>query len=410
METASFEGQLVCVVDDDEIYREYLVGLLQTKKFAVLGASSGTELLDVLKRQSVDCVVLDYALAAESGLSVQEQLRLQLREPPPVVMLTADESQRTAVKAFRVGVSDYVLKRGLRSDELATSICNAIARRREDEARLDDLERLRRQSGLDDMTGLFRRHAFEERLTRAHHAALRRKGGFGLVLARLNELDAIETKFGQVASDRAVRAATSRMKSVLPETAVCGRWEIDAFVCLIDSDPTRVAMERIAAEVREALSFELELNGLRCAISSRVGVALYPADASEPSGVLEIAQEAVHHAEAVLPELERPDGAQGGPGDRSDAEVAPAFVLRQGDRRKERRQRVFKRGQIILNDLRSVIDCTIRDLATEGARLRVDGHFAAPDEFDLQIVGSGSLRRVRRRWQSGKDIGVQFIG
>ena len=74
----------------------------------------------------------------------------------------------------------------------------------------------------------------------------------------------------------------------------------------------------------------------------------------------------------------------------------------------ERRQRVLKRGQILAQGFSSAIDCTIRDLNSSGARLRVDSYYTAPDEFQLRFQG-GTQRAVRVRWQIGNDIGVQFV-
>jgi hypothetical protein len=79
------------------------------------------------------------------------------------------------------------------------------------------------------------------------------------------------------------------------------------------------------------------------------------------------------------------------------------------DRRSERRQRVLQRGQILAQGLGSAIDCTIRDLSENGARLRVDAYHAAPEEFDLLIGRTGSRRPVKLRWQIGNDMGVEFV-
>ena len=73
------------------------------------------------------------------------------------------------------------------------------------------------------------------------------------------------------------------------------------------------------------------------------------------------------------------------------------------------RQRVLKRGQIVIANLCSAIDCTIRDISPKGARLRIAGHFMAPEEFELVMLGTQERKRVQTRWQSGKEIGALFI-
>ena len=56
-----------------------------------------------------------------------------------------------------------------------------------------------------------------------------------------------------------------------------------------------------------------------------------------------------------------------------------------------------------------MFDCTERDLSSSGARLKVDSYFAAPDKFELLIVGGGEARDAEMRWQKGSEIGVMFV-
>jgi diguanylate cyclase (GGDEF)-like protein len=404
MDKVSLDGRLVCVVDDDAIYRQYLSALLVSKKLDVVEASDGGELIDILKNRSIDCIVLDYVLASESGLTLHEHLRGQFRKPPPVVMLTADENQRTVIKAFRTGVSDYVLKRGLRPDELTSAICNAISRRRQEDAAEEDLVRLRRLSALDDVTGLYRREAVEERLQRTAKAASRRKGQYAVLVMALNEFETIETQFGHLIGDRLLRSAATRLKSEIRDTDICGRWDADSFICVIELNADRQAVDQFKIKLEQALSFELRLDAMSSQISASLGAAIYPLDGSTPGAIVAVAE---RNMAAVRAE-KTPQHQNAGNGCDSVGE-APA-VGRQEDRRKERRHRILKRGQIVINEMHSVIDCTIRDLTANGARLRIDSHFAAPEQFDLVILGAEASKRVRVRWQRGKELGVQFIG
>jgi hypothetical protein len=95
----------------------------------------------------------------------------------------------------------------------------------------------------------------------------------------------------------------------------------------------------------------------------------------------------------------------GGPGARPTADE-----LRSTDRRREIRQRVFKRGLIHLSDSYGTSNCMVRNISLHGAGLRVDATFAVPETFDLEITGSGERQRVRLRWQAGVNVGVEFVG
>jgi PilZ domain-containing protein len=88
--------------------------------------------------------------------------------------------------------------------------------------------------------------------------------------------------------------------------------------------------------------------------------------------------------------------------------AAMAVVGHQSDRRSVHRGKVFKRGQILIPNLHSAIECTIRDISSYGARLRVDGHFVAPERFELLLSPKDGRKRVQLRWQIGNELGVQF--
>lgn len=80
------------------------------------------------------------------------------------------------------------------------------------------------------------------------------------------------------------------------------------------------------------------------------------------------------------------------------------------ERRREARQRVYKRGKIFVGKSRRGTACTIRDLSNGGARLQVDTTTTAPEFLRLVVEGALKPIRIRLRWQIGDEMGVQFIG
>jgi DNA-binding NtrC family response regulator len=98
----------ILVVDDDEVMRRLLRGLL-SPVCEVLDASDGLDGLCLLQRANPRLVLLDLALPEMGGLEV---LAAALRVAPnvPVVMLTADADVDSAVTALNKGACAYVTK------------------------------------------------------------------------------------------------------------------------------------------------------------------------------------------------------------------------------------------------------------------------------------------------------------
>jgi PleD family two-component response regulator len=421
---------VIAIVDDDELLRGFLAALLKSANCQVLEAACGQDLLALVERQPIDCILLDYHLAAENGLAIHGQIKERFRTVPPIVMLTTESNERTIIKAFRGGVSDYLLKKGLTPEELFKAVADALLRRAEAQAQDAEVSRLRRKSEFDDATGLYSRHAIDDRLARV--TSRRQPGRCAVVLIAMNSLDAIAAKFGQVIADRALRAFVSRLKRALVPSEICGCWDDGLFVSITDVDVRFKTVGLACGRLARELAFDVQFEAVGLALSASIGAAIYPIHGRTPADVIAAAEHALGEARsagkpfAIAPDPAAADdrariavvdgeepqpvasshGADDEPPSRF-ATIAP--VKREGDRRSVPRQRVLKRGQIVIANLCSAIDCTIRDISPRGARLRVEGHFIAPEEFELVMLGTQGRKPVQTRWQSGNEIGVQFI-
>ncbi|MGH7247218.1 MAG: PilZ domain-containing protein [Pseudomonadota bacterium] len=82
---------------------------------------------------------------------------------------------------------------------------------------------------------------------------------------------------------------------------------------------------------------------------------------------------------------------------------------RSGEHRRDRRNRTLKSAKIIFNGKRSVVDCAVRNLSAQGARLRLATVIGIPDEFELRVEGDEGSRPSRAIWKTNSEIGVTFL-
>jgi hypothetical protein len=78
------------------------------------------------------------------------------------------------------------------------------------------------------------------------------------------------------------------------------------------------------------------------------------------------------------------------------------------EKRREPRKRTLKRGRLVFNDGRSVIDCVVRNLSPSGALLVLPSLLGIPQEFDLHIDSDRTCRAARTIWKGDGKIGVEF--
>ena len=79
------------------------------------------------------------------------------------------------------------------------------------------------------------------------------------------------------------------------------------------------------------------------------------------------------------------------------------------EQRHSRRRSTLKTGKIIFNNSHCVVECTVRDISEEGARLELPCHLDLPEVVTLNIPG-GPSRECEIVWLSNTTLGVRFCG
>lgn len=116
---------LLCVEDEQRV-RAFMVRGLREEGFVVLEAANAAAALEVLGREPIELVLLDWMLPGTSGLELLKTLRAR-GELIPVVMVTARDDAADRVAALNAGADDY-LDKPFVFDELLARI-RAVLRR-----------------------------------------------------------------------------------------------------------------------------------------------------------------------------------------------------------------------------------------------------------------------------------------
>jgi DNA-binding NtrC family response regulator len=99
----------VFLVDDDELIITTLSRVLKQEGYEVRTASTPDDIVAKIKAWSPAMVLLDNRLPGRSGIEILQDI-IKEGLPTQVVMLTADDSAETAVKAMKLGAVDYLTK------------------------------------------------------------------------------------------------------------------------------------------------------------------------------------------------------------------------------------------------------------------------------------------------------------
>jgi two-component system, NtrC family, response regulator HydG len=114
----------VLVVEDEEIVRQLLTGLLRDEGYSVDAVPTGEEALKALDRELYDLVLLDLNLPGIHGMNVLSAAPA-LQTDAEFIVMTAFGSVDNAVEAMKLGAYDYVNK-PFRTEELLLTMERAL--------------------------------------------------------------------------------------------------------------------------------------------------------------------------------------------------------------------------------------------------------------------------------------------
>ena len=103
----------VLVVDDSRIMRNVVKNYFSEQKIPCqyLEAENGSDALDLLLKQPVDLVLLDWNMPKLSGIDFLKKVRAVNKYAKlPIIMLTSESARYNVIEALKVGATDYIVK------------------------------------------------------------------------------------------------------------------------------------------------------------------------------------------------------------------------------------------------------------------------------------------------------------
>lgn len=129
----------ILLVDDDESVADLVRLTFEINRgFRLLWVDNPSRVLSQLKSNSIDLVLLDYAMPQVDGRDVLKDIRADhVAGGTPVIMLTAREDESLVTRCLDDGADDFVFK-PWRENELLARM-NSLLRRREFDGRTKQL-------------------------------------------------------------------------------------------------------------------------------------------------------------------------------------------------------------------------------------------------------------------------------
>jgi diguanylate cyclase (GGDEF)-like protein len=154
----------------------------------------------------------------------------------------------------------------------------------------------------DNLTGLFNRASFSERLEAELAQTAQQDGGLAVIFLDLDGFKNINDLYGHDAGDAVLREISRRLRESVRRTDTAARLGGDEFAVLLPGVDNREEAARIGKLIEDAVQIPVLFGDFELETGGSLGVALYPDDGMEPETLLKSADEDMyrkkssHHA------------------------------------------------------------------------------------------------------------------
>ncbi|MCU0523197.1 MAG: response regulator [Elainella sp. Prado103] len=118
----------ILIAEDESRIAAFLEKGLRRQGYYTQVAQNGREALQITQTQGVDLLLLDLGLPDQDGWEVLAKIRAARGATPAVIVVTARDDDRDAIKRLELQVADYITK-PFRFNDLLERIQHQLAER-----------------------------------------------------------------------------------------------------------------------------------------------------------------------------------------------------------------------------------------------------------------------------------------
>lgn len=108
----------ILLVDDSSFMRKMLRDILTPKNFNIYEAKNGIDGIEVLEKEDIHLMILDYEMPIMNGIDMIEKVKSDIRFLElPIIMLSGNDDKNIIARALKNGASDF-LKKPFATEEL----------------------------------------------------------------------------------------------------------------------------------------------------------------------------------------------------------------------------------------------------------------------------------------------------
>jgi len=282
----------VMMVDDEPILIELVRAFLEEARYTdFVGIEDPTTAIQAIQEQKPDVLLLDLMMPEVNGFQILEQVKAspETRMMPVIVMTSASDAD-TKLKVLEMGATDF-LEKPVDPSELILRLRNTLAFK----AHRDRL------NYFDALTNLPNRRLLSNQLEAAVRRTRRKQQSCALLQIDISGIKRINETVGRRVGDQVVQIVAKRVLGCVEAfdarrpaqaNSTLARTGGDEFSLLISQLDSISETEEAARLIMRAVTPGIPHEGLEFFLSSTIGIASCPMDATEADHLLQNSQAA----------------------------------------------------------------------------------------------------------------------
>lgn len=284
----------ILVVDDDPENCQLLEAILRREAVEVITTTDGTRAFDMAADLQPDLLLLDVKMPGIDGWDVSQQFYLaETTRDIPIIFVSGVVLDSDGIaRALDRGANDFITK-PFDATEVRARVRACLRNKRLRDDLIEKSRLLAVRATLDDLTGLFNRRLFYDRLRAELARSKRYQFATTCLILDVDGLQELNERYGTHAGDRVLQGIAELLREHTRAYDVLGRYASDEFAVLLPQARSDQAL-RVAERIRKRIeAHDFAAGDVAVRVTASVGLATYPNDGEDLEDLLQAAESAL---------------------------------------------------------------------------------------------------------------------
>ncbi|MGO4887485.1 response regulator [Anaerobacillus sp. MEB173] len=233
----------VLIIDSDLLFLNKVSKVLSEAGFHVEKANRGRDGLEKIAKYCPDCIVINTVMTDIDGHAFIAELQKETCYSfVPIIVISNNQKLSGKLEGAKLGADDFLTKPFV-MDELLIRLHRLIERN----------ERIKKQTLLDELTGLYTRKYFLEKLNYYFQDSNESEFNHSVIIFDLDYFKQVNDRFGHAMGDKVLVTFANFISSHIRESDVFARYGGEEFILLFPRTTSEQALVRLDS-IREKFS------------------------------------------------------------------------------------------------------------------------------------------------------------